>query len=106
MGYTVIRYSVKDASLEENRALIAKVFDELNQSTPPALQYLALELEDGEFIHVVGMPDGDSTSPLPRLAAFRAFTEGHAERRSAPVMRSPAKVVGNYRMLADVKTGT
>ncbi len=106
MGYTVIRYSVKYSRLEENRALIVGVFGELDQSAPQALQYLALELEGGEFIHVVGTPDESGTSPLPGLAAFKAFTENHAERRSTPVMRSPARVVGNYRMLAATKPTT
>ena len=30
MGYKLIRYSVKDAGLEENRALVAKVFEALD----------------------------------------------------------------------------
>jgi hypothetical protein len=99
MDYAVIRYTVKDTGLEENRALIGKVFEELGQSAPEALQYLVLELDKGEFMHVVATPEGSADSPLPRLAAFRAFSENHAERRTTPVMRSPARIVGNYRML-------
>ncbi|WP_245429557.1 hypothetical protein [Mesorhizobium sp. DCY119] len=106
MGYAVIRYSVKDGRLEENRALIAGVFEELDRSAPQALQYLALELDDGEFIHVIGTQDESAASPLPGFAAFKAFTENHAERRSTPVMRSQAKVMGNYRMLAGPKPTT
>lgn len=106
MGYAVMRYSVKDGRLEENRALIAGVFEELDQTVPQALQYLALELEDGEFIHVIGSPDESGPSPLLGLSAFKAFTEHHIERRSTPVMRSQAKVMGNYRMLAGPKPTT
>jgi hypothetical protein len=102
MGYAVIRYSVKKESIDENRALIEKVFEELDRSGPPSLRYLAFELEGGEFVHVV-MDEGES--PLPELAAFKAFTAHHAERRSTPVSRSPAKIVGNYRMIADGRSG-
>jgi hypothetical protein len=101
MGYAVVRYGVKNADLEENRALIAKVFEELDRSVPPALQYLAIELDDGEFLHVVR--DDNEASTLPQLAAFKAFLENHAERRSTAVMRSPATIIGNYRMIADGK---
>lgn len=100
MGYTVVRYSVKEAGLAENRRLIAGVFEELARAEPPALRYLVLELEEGEFIHIVETPGNDGQSPLPKLAAFKAFTENHAGRRSTPVMRSPAAVVGNHNMIA------
>jgi hypothetical protein len=53
MDYAVVRYGVKQAAIEENRALIAKVFQELDQSAPAALRYLVLELDDGEFVHIV-----------------------------------------------------
>lgn len=98
MDYTLIRYSVKDASLAENRALVTKVFEALDEAKPQAVRYLVLELDNGEFIHVVSQDNG--TSALTGLAAFKAFSAEHAERRSAPVVRSPAKIVGNYRMLA------
>lgn len=101
MGYAVIRYGVKTGSADENRALIEKVFAELEQSAPEALRYLVLELEDGEFVHVV-MDEGES--PLPKLSAFKAFTAHHADRRSTPVSRSPAKLVGNYRMIAETRS--
>lgn len=101
MGYAVIRYGVKNGSATENRALIEKVFAELEQSAPEALRYLVLELEDGEFVHLV-MDEGES--PLPKLAAFKAFTAHHPDRRSTPISRSPAKVVGNYRMIAETRS--
>lgn len=101
MGYAVVRYSVKDGSAEENRALIVKAFEELDQSAPQGLRYLVLELEGGEFVHVVMEEGVDST--LPKLAAFKAFTAHHADRRSTPISRSAAKVVGNYRMIEEGK---
>lgn len=103
MGYKLIRYSVKDAGLEENRALVAKVFEALDETAPQSVRYLVLELDDGEFVHVVG--EGNDTSALTGLAAFEAFTQNHAERRSTPVKRSPARIIGNYRVLEESKAG-
>lgn len=100
MDYTVIRYRVKETSVDENRALIRKVFEELEQVVPRGFGYLVLETEDGEFMHIVGVSDRSDASPLQGLAAFRAFTENHGERRSTPVVRSAARIIGNFRSLA------
>ena len=97
MTYNFIRYGVKDIAIAENRALVAKVFDALDETKPQSLRYLVLELENGEFIHLVGF-DKDS-SALTTLDAFKAFSADHADRRSTPVSRSPAKILGDYHML-------
>jgi len=99
MGYNLIRYGVKDASIAENRALVAKVFEALTETKPQSVCYLVLELENGEFVHLVSLDEGSSS--LTGLDAFKAFSADHAERRSGPLSRSAAKIVGNYRMLAD-----
>lgn len=106
MNYAVIRYGVKESGVTENRALIAKVFQELEASVPEGLQYLVLELDEGEFVHIVGTPEGDGSSLLPQLATFKAFTENHAERRSTAISRSQARVLGDYRMLAAAERRT
>ncbi|WP_287179017.1 hypothetical protein [Mesorhizobium sp.] len=94
MAYKLIRYSVKDTGLEENRALVAKVFEALDETAPQSVRYLVLELDEG-----------NEPSALTGLAAFEAFTQNHAERRSTPVKRSPAKIIGNYHVLEDGKAG-
>ncbi|UCI07930.1 hypothetical protein [Mesorhizobium sp. B1-1-8] len=98
MAYNLIRYGVKDASIAQNRALVAKVFEALNEKQPQSVRYLVLELENGEFVHLVGF-DKDS-SAITELDAFKAFGADHSERRSTPLARSAAKIVGDYRMLA------
>lgn len=100
MDYTVIRYRVTETQVDENRSLIRRVFEELEQVEPEKFQYLVLEMEDGEFMHIVGSSDRNDTSPLPGLAAFRNFTERHGERRSTPVVRSAARIIGDFRSLA------
>ena len=99
MTYNLIRYGVKDAGIAANRALVAKVFEALDEAQPQSVCYLVLELENGEFVHLAGY-DKDS-SALTELDAFKAFGAHHVERRSTPLARSPAKVVGNYHMLAE-----
>ncbi|MER9404728.1 hypothetical protein NKI36_11765 [Mesorhizobium caraganae] len=96
MGYNLIRYGVKDESIAQNRMLVAKVFEALDETKPQSVRYLVLELENGEFVHLVSQ-DGDG---LTGLAAFKAFSADHAARRATPLARSPAKIVGDYRMLA------
>ncbi|WP_210328318.1 hypothetical protein [Mesorhizobium caraganae] len=96
MGYNLIRYGVKDESIAQNRTLVAKVFEALDETKPQSVRYLVLELENGEFIHLVSQ-DGDG---LTGLDAFKAFSADHAARRATPLARSPAKIVGDYRMLA------
>ncbi|WP_245463126.1 MULTISPECIES: hypothetical protein [unclassified Mesorhizobium] len=98
MNYNLIRYGVKDAGIVENRTLVTKVFEALDETKPQTVRYLVLELDNGEFIHIVGF-EKDS-SALTELDAFKAFSADHAGRRSTPLVRSPAKIVGNYRMLA------
>ncbi|TIT77831.1 MAG: hypothetical protein E5W57_13590 [Mesorhizobium sp.] len=74
------------------------MFEALDEAKPQSVRYLVLELENGEFVHLVGH-DKDS-SALTELAAFKAFGADHASRRSTPLARSPAKIIGNYHMLA------
>jgi len=92
----VIRYGVMDESIAEKRMLVAQVFEALDDTKQQSVRYLVLELDNGEFVHLVSQ-DGDG---LTGLAAFKAFSADHAGRRSTPLARSPAKIVGNYRMLA------
>ena len=99
MGYNLIRYGVKDASIAENRALVAKVFEALDETKPQSVRYLVLELETGEFVHLVGQ-DKDS-SALTGLAAFKAFSADHAGRRSDATRQIAGKNRRQYRMLTD-----
>jgi hypothetical protein len=101
MQYALIRYGVKEQGVAENRALVQAVFEELHRTAPEGFRYLVLELEDGEFAHFVG--NQADANPLTKLTAFKAFTETHGERRSTPVSRKSARIVGDYRMIAAAK---
>jgi hypothetical protein len=100
MTYTLIRYQAKPDRATENRGLIEAVFRELAETGSQDVGYLVLELEDGTFMHLVATPDAPVENPIPRLGAFKAFTANIGDRQVAPAQSVPAKVVGNYRMLA------
>ena len=60
-----------------------------------------LEAEDGTFVHFVTLPTDPENNPMRSIAAFRAFTANGRERQvDEPVVKS-ARIVGNYRMLAE-----
>jgi len=101
MKRTVIRYRVKPDLAARNAELIAAVFSELEQVRPEGLRYLSLRLDDDTFIHVVETDAANGSSPLPGLAAFRAFQSGIGERCDEPPQARPATIVGNYRMLGE-----
>ena len=102
MEFTVIRYGVKEGRESENRALVEKVFEDLERNRPSDLRYLVLDLKDGDFLHIVTASDGKDTTSLTETAAFKAFVADHAERRSGPVVQSTATIVGSYRMLSKI----
>ena len=56
---------------------------------------MAKEHHPDVLVMDVNMPE------LTGLAAFKAFSADHADRRATPVVRSPARIIGNYRMLAE-----
>ncbi|MDB5562737.1 MAG: hypothetical protein JWN11_2155 [Hyphomicrobiales bacterium] len=100
MRFTLIRYQAKPDRAADNRGLIEAVFRELAETGSQDVGYLVLELEDGTFMHLVASPDDPVENPIPRLSAFKAFTANIGDRQFAPALSVPAKVVGNYRMLA------
>lgn len=98
MKRVVVRYTVKPDKVEENRALIERVFRELQAKTPDGVRYMVLQLADDSFLHVAETDDG--AAGLPDLEAFQAFRRGLAERWIEPPQSRDAAVVGNYRLKA------
>lgn len=99
MEATLVRYTVKADRLEENRALVRDVFAALARTKPDDVHYLALELEGGEFVHLVVRNGTSETSALTQLPAFVAFNKDHGARRAGPLNRQEAKIVGQFALL-------
>jgi hypothetical protein len=97
MKRTLIRYRVKPEKAAENQALIEKVFEQLRRESPPAVRYASFKLEDGvTFVHLVTVED--DSDPIPKLEAFRGFTEGLRARCDEPPVFHALDVVGSYRV--------
>jgi hypothetical protein len=60
-----------------------------------------LELEDGTFIHIVTPAETGNRDALTGSTAFKAFSSTVEDRQVAPSQRTWARVVGNYRMMAE-----
>jgi hypothetical protein len=108
----VIRYTTRPDAIDENARLVAGVYGELAARRPAGLRYATLLLPaEGLFLHVVthdgarhdgarhdGEPDGAGAGVLPGLPAFQEFQRELAGRVLAPPVRSPAVLVGRYRI--------
>jgi hypothetical protein len=94
----LISYRTAPERASENAELIKGVFEELSARAPAGLRYLALNLDDGRFVHFVEMEDG--SVPLPQLESFRAFQSGLKDRQIEPTSTSGVTIIGDYRMLA------
>lgn len=97
MKWTLIRYRTHPEKTDENAALVRAVFEELQAQTPPGLRYMAMQLPDGAFLHLVATEEG--ASPLLALAAFGAFQARLRERQAERAEFQAAEILGDYHML-------
>ncbi len=89
MTATTVRYRVKPGRAEENAELVRAVYAELSELAPPDFRYATFR--DGDtFTHVAF-----GEAPLQKVAAFRRFQAGIAERCEEPP-RVVRDVVGSY----------
>ena len=97
MRNVMVRYKVKAGEAAANEALVRNVFDELRLAAPAGFHYATFVLDDGvSFVHVASSDNAEDSSPLPELAAFRAFLEGIGERCDEPPAQAPLRKVGSY----------
>jgi hypothetical protein len=82
---------------DENQRRVEAVFAELAETQPDNVSYLVLRLPDDSFLHVSFHGHApDEHNPIASLASFKHFADGHAERRSGPVVQQRAELVGAY----------
>jgi hypothetical protein len=91
----IIRYQTRPEAAEENRRLVAAVFDSLAELQPSNLCYTTYCLADGvSFVHIARL-DGNE-NPLATLPAFTEFQRGLAQRCAEQPAPSLATPVGSY----------
>lgn len=92
---TVVRYTTKPGSADENEKLIRAVFAQLAEQHPDGLRYVAIRLDDGaSFIHVALLDDDHN--PLTALPAFGEFVSAINERCSSGPAPANGSVIGTY----------
>jgi len=98
MQRVMVRYTVKPGRTAENERYIEQVFAELARTAPPAMQYAVFKQDDGvTFVHAYVHESEEGRSPLPELAAFKAFRAGLNERCEVAPIRTVLQEVGSYR---------
>lgn len=92
---TVVRYTTRPETGDENEKLIKAVFAQLAEQLPAGLRYVAIRLDDGvSFIHVA-LNENDH-NPLAALPAFGEFTSAIKERCTDGPTPVNGTVVGSY----------
>jgi hypothetical protein len=92
----LVRYSVAAGREERNAALVRAVYEELGAAQPDGFHYATLR-EGASFMHLAVNEAG--RSPLPDLAAFKAFQAGLRERCVAGPDFARPELVGSHRLL-------
>ena len=92
---TVVRYTTRPESAEENEKLIRAVFAQLAEQQPEGLRYTALRLDDGVTFMHVALVENDH-NPLTALPAFAEFTSAIGERCTDGPAPVSGTVVGSY----------
>jgi hypothetical protein len=93
---TVVRYTTRPESAEENERLVRAVFAELAEQRPAGLSYSSVRLEDGvSFVHVAVTDTDDN--PLVTLPAFQEFVSAIAARCVEGPNASGGTVIGSYQ---------
>lgn len=93
---TVVRYTTRPESSDENERLIRAVFAQLAEQRPAGLRYSSIRLEDGvSFLHVAVTVSDDN--PLVKLPAFQEFVSGIAARLVEGPDTASGTVVGSYQ---------
>jgi len=92
---TVVRYTTRAGSADENEKLIKAVFAQLAEQLPKGLRYVAIRLDDGvSFVHVA-VHEADH-NPLVALPAFGEFTSDIKERCTDGPTPVNGTVLGSY----------
>ena len=96
MSQTIVTYTVKPGSEQENAALVRAVFEELAETRPIGLQYAVFYLPDSrQFTHLY--TDEGSTSGVQALDSFKAFIAGAEDRHEQPATVTQPELIGDYR---------
>lgn len=99
MQTTIVRYKVKPDKAGENKVLLGRVFEELDETSLDGLRFVAFSLADGvSFVHVSVVESESGEHPLQQSAAYSDFIADIDERCEDAPVASSAEIVGSYRL--------
>jgi hypothetical protein len=100
MKIVMVRYRVKPLFVEQNKALIRGVFQELDRVHPSALRYAAFQMPDEtQFVHIAATTE--AVNPVTALRAFKAFTGSINDRCDEPPHSVELRLMGNYALVGE-----
>lgn len=74
MNAVKVKYTVKEAYVETNKANIKRVMADLKEINSPDIKYMALQLDDGKtFVHLVMRVDDEAQKTISELPSFQDF---------------------------------
>ncbi|MEM6991987.1 MAG: hypothetical protein AAF721_15870 [Myxococcota bacterium] len=95
MYATRVRYTVNDSYVEQNKANIRKVMDEVRAKSEGGVQYNAFVEADGKtFVHIVVVRDEALKSVVPSTDAFKAFQAALKPNLEVPPANESWSLVG------------
>jgi hypothetical protein len=98
----LVRYATRPDQAAENQRLITQVFEALARERPSGLRYGSFRSSDGSgFVHLAVTDTPDGSSPLTRLAAFKAFAGGVKGRCDEAPASTELIEVGSYRLFGE-----
>lgn len=99
MSHTIVTYTVKPGSQQENAALVRGVFEALADEQPSGFRYAVFQAIDSrEFLHLYS-DEGAAAGALQQVPAFRAFAGGAAARHERQATFKEYELIGAYRIL-------
>ena len=98
MSVTMIRAKVKDESVADVEAAVAKMFSAIEEAEPQGVRYASCRLADGSTFVILLQLENDTENPLPAVPEFRQFQESLNGWISVPPVPDQLTVVGSYRL--------
>lgn len=96
----MVRYRVKAGRSAVNEQYLAALFAELEAASPAGLRYASFRLDDGlTYVHLALIDTASGENPLDHSLAFKAFSDGVAERCAQPPVVTELSVVGAFGFL-------
>ena len=97
MKRIMVRYKVKPDQAGENQQLVEQVYAELQRNAPAGLRYATFKQSDGvSFVHIASTETANGESPLPQLAAFKAFQAQIKDRCEEMPVVVDLEEIGSY----------